>query len=66
MNNVPILLSKKPANTLQHTIFLGIVRVVLAWDFQEGGECGGVGVDAVSYSVGDLRPSKYNGPRMFR
>lgn len=48
------LLSKEPAHSLQHTILLRVVRVVLGRDLKQRGESGRVRLDAVSYLLGDL------------
>lgn len=48
------LFSKQPAHPSQNTVLLGIIGVVFARYFKNGGEGGGVGVDAVAYAVGDL------------
>lgn len=52
--SVPTLFSKQASNPPQHTVFLRIVRVVFAWDLQDSWEGSGVGINSVTYSVGDL------------
>lgn len=47
MPNSSSLLSKQPPDSPQHTILLGIIGVLFAWDFEDCREGGGVGVDAV-------------------
>lgn len=48
------LFSKQPAHPPQDTVLLGIIGVVFARYFEDGWEGGGVGIDAVAYTVGDL------------
>lgn len=49
------LLAKQPPNTLQNAIFLGVVRVIFAGDFEDGGEGVGECVHAVTNALSDLK-----------
>lgn len=51
------LLSKKASHSSQYTILLRVVGVVFAWDLQHSRESRGIGVNAMSDSVGDLQES---------
>ena len=48
------LLSKEPPYPSQHAVLLGVVGVVFAGDFEDGGESSRVGIDSVSDLVGNL------------
>lgn len=48
------LLPKQPPHALQHAILLRVIRVILRWDLQQRREGSGVGLDTVSYPLGDL------------
>lgn len=48
------LLSKQSPDTLQHTVLLGIVRVVFGGDLENGGECLVVLVNQCADFLGDL------------
>lgn len=48
------LLSKHAADTLEDTVLLGVVRVVFAGDFEDGGEGIGEGVYTVTNALCDL------------
>lgn len=54
------LLSKKTSHSSQYTILLRIVGVVFAWDLQHGRESRGIGVNAMSDSVGDMLIDEYD------
>jgi hypothetical protein len=53
-SNPEYLLSKQTAHSSQHTVLLWVVRMIFAWNFENRGKGSGVGIDSVSYSVGDL------------
>jgi hypothetical protein len=48
------LLSKQAAHSSQHAIFLWVVGMVFARDLQNGREGCSVGIDSVSYFVGNM------------
>lgn len=48
------LFSKETTHSSQYTVLLRVIRVLFAWNFQDCRECGGIGIDAVSYTVGNL------------
>lgn len=54
------LLSKQTPHSSQHTILLGVVRMLLARDLEYGRECGRVGIDTVSDLVGDMLVDQYD------
>lgn len=49
------LLSKQTTHPSQNTVLLGIIRMIFAWNLEDRGEGSGVGIDSVSYPVGNLR-----------
>lgn len=51
------LLSKEPPDPLQHAVLLGVVRVVLGGNLEQGRESGGVCIDPVAYPFGNLAKS---------
>lgn len=51
----PNLFAKQPPHTLQYTVLLWVVGVVLAGDLENGGERVGERIDAVSDALRDLR-----------
>lgn len=55
MTTVTLLLSKQLLDALHNRVLFRVVWVVLGGDFEQRGECLGVGVDAASDLVGDLR-----------
>lgn len=48
------LLAKQTTDSPQHTVLLRVVGVVFARNLEERWECGSVGIDSVSYPVGNL------------
>jgi len=50
----PRLLPEETAYPSQNTVLLGVVRVVLARNLKNGGEGGGIRVDAVPYPISNL------------
>jgi hypothetical protein len=48
------LLAKQPANSPQDAVFLRVIWVVFAWDFEDGGERSCVGIDPMAYPVSNL------------
>ena len=48
------LLSEQAAHALENAVLLGVVRVVLAGDFEDGGERIGEGINPVTNALGDL------------
>lgn len=48
------LLSKQSAHPPQDTVLLRIIWVIFAGYFKDGWEGGGVGIDSMAYTVGDL------------
>jgi hypothetical protein len=55
-----LLLAKQPPDTAQDAVLLGVVGVVFTGDLEEGGEGGGVAIDPVSYSIGDMLVDQNN------
>lgn len=49
------LLSKQTTDPPQHAVLLGIIWMVFAWDFEDCRKSSSIGIDSVSYSVGNLR-----------
>lgn len=48
------LLSKQTTHSSQHTVLLWVVWMIFAWNFEDRRKGSGVGIDSVSYSVGNL------------
>lgn len=51
---LPHLLSKQTTHTSQHTVLLRVVWVVFAGNLENGRKRRSVGVDAMTYAVGNL------------
>lgn len=51
---ITCLFAKQPAHSAQNTVLLGVVRVVLARNFENGRESSSVGIDSMSYAIGNL------------
>lgn len=53
-NKLP-LLPKEPAHSSQHTVLLGVIRVILAGYLKKGRESSRISIDSMSYPFGDLQ-----------
>jgi len=54
------LLAKQTTDSPQHAVLLRVVRVVFARNLEERWECGSVGIDPVSYPVGNMLVDQHN------
>lgn len=53
------LLAKQPTYSAENAILLGVVRVILARNLENRRESSGIGIDTMSYAVGNLSTSQH-------
>lgn len=59
-NTIAPLLSKQTSDSPQNTVLLGVIGVIFTRDLKNGREGRSVGVDTVSYSIGNMLVDKHN------